>query len=42
MGFSEAFLKQTLVDAGGEMVQNILNSYVYGTEDYIVGVLDGL
>lgn len=39
-GFTEDFLKQTLIEAGGEQVEDILNSYVYGTEDYIVGILE--
>ncbi len=39
-GFSESFLKQTLIDAGGDKVKEILTSYVYGTEDYIVGILE--
>lgn len=39
-GFTEEFLIQTLIEFGGEQVSTILNDYVYGTEDYIVGVLE--
>lgn len=39
-GFTEEFLKETLVKAGGEQVEQILKDYVYGTEDYIAGVLE--
>ena len=39
-GFTEEFLKETLIKAGGPQVQQILEDYVYGTEDYIAGVLE--
>lgn len=39
-GFSEAYLKHVLIKAGGDKVHEILTNYVYGTEDYIVGILE--
>ncbi|MGB0870804.1 MAG: hypothetical protein ACPGSD_14515 [Flavobacteriales bacterium] len=39
-GFSEQFLLETLINAGGEKVSEIIKNYVYGTEDYTLGILE--
>lgn len=39
-GFTEDFLKQALINSGGEQVRDIISRYVYGTDDYVEGVLE--
>lgn len=39
-GFTEEFLLETLIKAGGEKVKEIIEDYIYGTEDYVVGILE--